>query len=143
MVKSIGVDKILIAVIVMLTLFGIIMVHNSTSILAKEKFGDSLYYFKRQIGWMVLGVIVMIFVTSLKKPFYLERNFVFFSMFAAISGLTAVFFTGKINNSFRWINRVRFHRLSIHRFWLQLIIFQIIQIFFVNHKYLKRMIKIR
>ena len=31
MVKSIGVDKVLIAVIVMLTLFGIIMVHNSTT----------------------------------------------------------------------------------------------------------------
>jgi len=103
MVKSIGVDKVLIAVIVMLTLFGIIMVHNSTSILAKEKFGDSLYYLKRQIGWLVLGTILLVLITSLKKPFYLERNFVFFSMFAAISGLIAVFFTGKINNSFRWV----------------------------------------
>ncbi len=110
MVKSIGVDKVLIAVIVMLTLFGIIMVHNSTSILAKEKFGDSFYYFKRQIGWLILGTLILILITSLKKPFYLERNFVFFSMFAAISGLIAVFFTGKINNSFRW---VKFGDLSI------------------------------
>ncbi len=110
MVKSIGVDKVLIAVIVMLTLFGIIMVHNSTSILAKEKFGDSLYFFKRQIGWLILGTIILVFITSLKKPFYLERNFVFFSMFTAISGLIAVFFTGKINNSFRW---VKFGDLSI------------------------------
>lgn len=103
MVKSIGVDKVLIAVIVVLTLFGIIMVHNSTSILAKEKFGDSLYYFKRQIGWMILGTIILILITSLKKPFYLKKHFVFFSMFAVITGLIAVFFTGKINNSFRWI----------------------------------------
>jgi len=103
MVKNIGVDKILIVVIVMLTLFGIIMVHNSTSILAKEKFGDSLYYFKRQITWLMLGAFVMILITALKKPFYLERNFVFFSMIVAVSGLIGVFFTGKINNSFRWI----------------------------------------
>ncbi len=103
MVKNIGVDKVLIAVIVMLALFGIIMVNNSTSILAKEKFGDSLYYFKRQIGWLILGTAILIFIASLKKPFYLERNFVFFSMLMVISGLIAVFFTGKINNSFRWI----------------------------------------
>ncbi len=103
MVKNVGVDKVLIVVIVMLTLFGIIMVHNSTSILAKERFGDSLHYFKRQITWLILGAIVTVFITSLKKPFYLERNFVFFSIIMAISGLVAVFFIGKINNSFRWI----------------------------------------
>ncbi len=103
MVKNIGIDKILIVVIIFLTLFGLIMVHSSTSILAKERFGDSLHYFKKQMIWLILGSIMFAFLASLKKPFYLERNFVFLAMFISVAGLLAVFLTGKINNSFRWI----------------------------------------
>jgi len=103
MVKSVGVDKIMIAVVTILILFGLIMVYSSTMIIAKEKFGDSLHFLKRQIIWLILGSLIFGFLASLKRPLFLERNFIYIFMFLTYLGLISVFFIGKINNSFRWI----------------------------------------
>lgn len=103
MVKNIGIDKILIVVITLLALFGLIMVYSSTMIIAKERFGDSLYFLKRQIMWLIMGGIIFGFIVSLRKPVFLNRNFIFIFMFLTYIGLIGVFFVGKVNNSFRWI----------------------------------------
>lgn len=110
MVKDYKVDKIFITITALLVLFGLIMVYSSTVILAKEKHGDSFYYLKKQLVWLGLGFLVFLTISLLKYPIYLNRKFVFAVIILSIIALIMVFFSGKINQSYRWI---RFGGLSI------------------------------
>ncbi|MEN8153610.1 MAG: putative lipid II flippase FtsW [Acidobacteriota bacterium] len=103
MVKNIGIDRVLITITLLLVLLGLIMVYSSTMILAKEKYGDSLFFLKRQLLWFIVGIFIFAILASIKKPFYLERKYVFLGITLAVLSLIAVFFVGKINYSYRWI----------------------------------------
>jgi cell division protein FtsW len=108
MVKDSRIDKVVIVAVTLLILFGLIMVYSSTMILAKEKFDDSFYFLKRQIVWLVIGLILAAVISSLRYPLYLSRNVVFAFLILTIAGLVMVFFMGKINNSYRWIRLLGF-----------------------------------
>jgi len=110
MVRKSGADKVLILSVLLMLLFGLLMVYSSTMILAKEKYGDSLFFFKKQIIFLVIGLFLMTFIALFKYPIYLNKNVVIFIMFFVVAGLIMVFLTGKINNSYRWI---RFAGISI------------------------------
>jgi len=103
MVKDFKIDKVLIITTALLVLFGLIMVYSSTMILAKERYGDSFYFLKRQVIWLVFGLILTAVISSLKYPLYLKQKMVITILTLAIIGLIAVFFLGKINDSYRWI----------------------------------------
>jgi cell division protein FtsW len=104
MVKDFKIDRVLIVVTCLLVLFGLIMVYSSTMIIAKEKHdGDSFFYVKKQLMWLFIGLVITVIVASLKYPIYLDKNVVFAVLILTIVGLIMVFFTGKINNSCRWI----------------------------------------
>lgn len=109
MVKDYKFDKVLVIVTALLVLFGLIMVYSSTMILAKEKYGDSFHFLKRQALWLVVGVVLAVIISSLRYPVYLNKKVVYTLLMLSITGLILVFFTGKINNSYRWI---RFAGLS-------------------------------
>jgi len=103
MVKDNKIDRMLILVTALLVLFGLIMVYSSTMILSKEKYGDSFHFLQKQLIWLVVGTIIAGIITFLKHPLYLNKKIVFTVMGLAIAGLVLVFFTGRINNSYRWI----------------------------------------
>jgi cell division protein FtsW len=103
MVKDFKIDKVLIITTALLVLFGLIMVYSSTMILAKERYGDSFYFLKKQVIWLVVGLIITAVISSLKYPLYLKQKMIIAVLTIAIIGLIAVFFLGKVNNSYRWI----------------------------------------
>ncbi len=103
MVKDSKIDKPLIVVVGLLVLFGLTMIYSSTMILAKERFHDDFHFLKRQLIWLVIGLVIAGVISVLKKPWYLDRTVVTFIVAMAVVGLIMVFFTGKINNSYRWI----------------------------------------
>jgi cell division protein FtsW len=103
MVKDFKIDKVLIITTALLVLFGLIMVYSSTMILAKERYGDSFYFLKKQVMWLVVGLILTVVISSLKYPVYLKQKIVITVLTLAIIGLMAVFFLGKVNDSYRWI----------------------------------------
>jgi len=110
MVKDSKIDKVLILVTALLLLFGLIMIYSTTSILAKEEYGDSFHFLKRQAIWLLVGLIIATVVSSLKYPYYLDKRLVFAVITVAIIGLVWVFFSGRINNTYRW---VRFGGFSV------------------------------
>ncbi len=110
MVKDFKIDKVLITVTALLTFFGLIMVYSTTMILAKEQYGDSFFFFKRHLLFVVIGLILFTIITLFRSPIYTDKKLVFTIMIIAIISLVAVFFVGKINNSYRWI---RFFGFSI------------------------------
>lgn len=103
MVKDYKIDKMLIVVTALLVLFGLIMVYSSTMILAKDKYGDSFYFLKKQGLWMMLGVLIASIIASFKYPVYLNKHVVMVLLGITIAGLLGVFVVGRINNSYRWI----------------------------------------
>jgi cell division protein FtsW len=110
MVKNVGLDKLIIVTVVFLLLFGLIMIYNATMLLAKEKYADSFYFFKKQILWIAVGLVVFSFISLMRNPVYLNQKFVFLVLVVSIAALLMVFFMGKINNTYRWI---RFAGLSV------------------------------
>ncbi len=63
-------DYSLLAVIIFLMCFGLVMLFSASSYGAMVKFGDSMYFFKRQLIFCVLGISVMWFVLQLDYHIY-------------------------------------------------------------------------
>ena len=110
MVKDSKIDKVMIVSCAMLLMFGLIMIYSSTSVLAKEQYGDNFHFLKKQAVWLLVGLIIATIISSLKYPYYLDKRIVFVVITAAILSLIIVFFSGRINNTYRWI---RFGGFSI------------------------------
>ncbi|MFP4465570.1 MAG: putative lipid II flippase FtsW [Candidatus Goldiibacteriota bacterium] len=62
-------DYKLLFVFVVMLLFGLIMVYSSSSVIAYDRYGDSGYFFKKQIMWAVIGIIfgIILFKTGPEK----------------------------------------------------------------------------
>lgn len=103
MVKNAGTDKIMLAVCLLLMLIGLLMTYSSTMIVAKENYGDSLFFLKRQVVWLILALVVLVSATYFEHPFYLNKAVVRLFLLMSIAGLVAVFFFPPINQSYRWI----------------------------------------
>jgi hypothetical protein len=103
MVKNSGIDRTLLMVSLLLIAIGFLMIFSTTPIIAREKFGDSLHFFKKQSLWLALGLMVFTALIFSKAPFYLNQRLVMAIMAAAFTGLSLVFFFQKINNTSRWI----------------------------------------
>jgi len=103
MVKDFGLDRILLVTALLLLGTGLLMVYSTSIIVAKQNYGDGLFFLKKQLIFMGVGLAVFIAVILLEKPLYLDQRVVFGVMVATLCGLLAVFFTGQINSAARWI----------------------------------------
>jgi cell division protein FtsW len=56
-------DQILLLLVLLLVSFGLIMVYSSSSILSLDRFGDSMFYVKRQASRLVVGIVFMALFT--------------------------------------------------------------------------------
>jgi cell division protein FtsW len=52
-------DPILLCAVLGLVTFGLVMVYSASAVLAQDKLGDSLYFFKRQLTAAGMGVVAM------------------------------------------------------------------------------------
>jgi len=64
------IDYFLIITVAALLIVGLMMVYSSTFDLAYKGFGDSTYFFRRQILWMVLGLGAMIVLARIEYHFW-------------------------------------------------------------------------
>lgn len=99
------IDILLFYLIVVLTIFGVLMIFEASSITAFQDFGDKYYYIRQQIVWIVLGFIALLTFSRIdyhafKKvsPILLLATFVFLIL-VLIPG-----FGVKLLGARRWIN---------------------------------------
>ncbi|GMA49170.1 stage V sporulation protein E [Alicyclobacillus contaminans] len=52
-------DYTIVAVTLVLLTIGLVMVHSASSVISAQKFDDPFYYFKRQLMWAALGLVLM------------------------------------------------------------------------------------
>ena len=59
------IDYYILIPIILLSLFGLLMVYSASNVVALDDYNDSFYYFKRQLLFMVVGVIIMFIITKI------------------------------------------------------------------------------
>ena len=67
--KNVFSDNILITVLIILVGTGLSMLLSSSYFHGDKIFGDSLYFFRRQVLWVVIGVLAGFFVANIKLDF--------------------------------------------------------------------------
>jgi cell division protein FtsW len=84
---------------------GLVFVYSASFIFAYENYGDGLYFFKRQIFFVLLALASLGFASQF--PYiYLKRFFGFFWL-ALVLGLAALFVPGlghRVGGALRWLN---------------------------------------
>lgn len=101
--RALPVDKLLLATVVALTLFGLVMIYSSSAFLAERRYGGQFYFLLRQSGWAALGLLAMAYIMKIDYRNY-KRPAVALSMLAvAIVLLCAVLLMPPVNNARRWI----------------------------------------
>ena len=97
-------DYSLLAILICLICFGLVMLYSTSSYSAMMKQnGDSLFYFKRQVLFCIVGLIGMWIVSRIDYYWYFERSkfFYFISIFMMFLVKTPL---GKeVNGAKRWI----------------------------------------
>jgi cell division protein FtsW len=101
--RDLPVDKILLAIVLGLTLFGAVMVYSASAILAEKSYGSQFYFLARQSRWGLIGLIGMAIALRIDYRHY-KRPLVVFGLLAATAVLlVAVLFFPEINGTHRWI----------------------------------------
>ncbi|WP_078379203.1 putative lipid II flippase FtsW [Sutcliffiella halmapala] len=97
-------DWVLITAIVLLCIYGLVMIYSAGMLLGIDEYGDSAYFFKRQLTWIYLGI--PIFIAAIITPYKLYDKLtplmvggIIFLLF-----LVMIPFIGEVvNGSRRWI----------------------------------------
>ena len=97
-------DYIYLLVVLFLCFFGIIMISSSSMVISMERFGSNYHYVVRQIGSLVIGMILMFITYSIDSRKW-KQDSVWLFLFTVLL-LVLVFIPGighKISGSQRWI----------------------------------------
>jgi cell division protein FtsW len=102
--KAYRFDKILLITTLILLAFGLIMVFSSSSALANEKHQNSFYFFLHQAIGAALGILLLVVMLAVKKPFYQDPVFIYGLLFLSLVLLALCFVMPAIGNTNRWIS---------------------------------------
>ncbi len=96
-----GVDLILLGAVLMLITIGTVEIYSSSSVYALKKFGDSLYFLKRQIAWLAIGACAL-WIGACTDYRWLRR-YAYALLAGSLVLLVGVLFLGsEINHARRW-----------------------------------------
>lgn len=90
------VDKPLLILTIICLIFGVMMVGSASSLKAYMTFGDSYYYFKRQLLFIAIGLIASIII--IKTPIRKYKNIIYVVLAGVTAALIYVLVSGKISN---------------------------------------------
>lgn len=93
---------LLLAPVALLLLIGLGALLSASSVEALERFGDSLYYFRRQTMWLGAGLIAL--VVTARVPYRLYQRWAIPILAVSLIGLVAVLLVGIVGGgSRRWL----------------------------------------
>ncbi len=101
--KPYGFDKALFVITVVLLAVGFIMVFSSSAVLATQKYHQSLHFFIQQIIGAAAGIVLMVFLLSVRKPYYQNAYIVYGLLALSVFLLGACFLMPSIARVNRWV----------------------------------------
>ena len=100
-----GLDSLFLACVTSLIIIGLVMVTSSTVDFAATKFTDPLFFFKKQLLFIILGLFVLYITTHIKTKLYFDYGQYFLLFSFLLSLLVHIPGVGiTINGATRWIN---------------------------------------
>jgi len=75
--RRFGFDVPLLAVTLLLVVLGVFFVFSSSSFMAREKYDQSFHFMSQQVIGAAAGLILIAFLVSVKKSFFLQPAFVY------------------------------------------------------------------
>jgi cell division protein FtsW len=100
-----GLDSLFIACVASLIIIGLVMVTSSTVDFSAAKFSNPLFFFKKQLLFIILGLFVLYVITHIKIKFYYDYGQFFLLLSLILSLLVHIPGVGvTINGATRWIN---------------------------------------
>ena len=98
-------DLTLLAVTLLLAGIGLVMLYSASSIMAEVRYQDGMYFFKRQVVFTVVGLILLFFVKNVHYSLY--RRFVYVILGLSVLSLCLVLvpqFGHKAGGARRWLH---------------------------------------
>jgi cell division protein FtsW len=113
-------DKPLFFVLLILMALGLIMVFSSSAVLAAENQQNSFYFLLHQSIGAGLGLVILLVILTIRKPFYQDPVFVYGLLFLSLVLLVLCFAMPSIENTNRWISfsGLRFQPSELSKFSL-------------------------
>ena len=107
---ALPVDKVMLAVVLGLTLFGLVMVYSASAMLAQQNYGTQFYFLLRQAGWALVGLVAMMIAMRIDYRNYKKSSLILPALYFTVVLLVIVLFLPTVNHTHRWI---RFGGLSL------------------------------
>lgn len=96
------IDKPLLLLTLVCLVFGILMVGSASSLKAYMTFGDSYYYFKRQLLFIFMGLFASFII--IKTPIKRYNNIIYLGVIAIMIALGYVLIKGEVSNGIKgWL----------------------------------------
>ncbi len=98
-------DWYIVGAAVSLFCFGLVMIYSSSAVMAADRFGDPLYFLKRQLMWGGIGLSGM--VLAMRIEYRALEKYFYLIYLVTIIALFLVFVPGlghKVNGAQRWIS---------------------------------------
>jgi cell division protein FtsW len=103
MTRELPVDKVLVALVVGLTLFGTVMVYSASAVLAQRNYGTQYYFLLRQGAWAAIGMVAMAVAIRIDYRHYKRPGVLIPILGVTFVLLLAVLFFPAVNGTHRWI----------------------------------------
>ena len=97
-------DYSLLAVIILLTCFGLVMLYSTSSYMAELNYGDDMYYFKKQAAISFGCIIIALGISQIDYHILTKFTGVLYGMAAILMILVKTPLGRKANGARRWLN---------------------------------------
>jgi cell division protein FtsW len=88
--RELPVDKVLLAIVLGITLFGAVMVYSASAILAERNYGSQFYFLSRQALWALVGLGAMAVGLSIDYRHYKRPVVIYAALVSSLVLLVAV-----------------------------------------------------
>ena len=97
-------DYNLVAVIILLTCFGLIMLYSTSSYMAELNYGDDMYYFKKQAAISFVCIIVALIISKIDYHVLTRFTGILYGLAAGLMMLVKTPLGRSANGARRWLN---------------------------------------
>lgn len=96
-------DYSLLAILIFLICFGLVMLYSTSAYTALVTYGDSMFYFKRQLVFCVMGMAVIYVVSRINYHWYIKRAKFLYIVSVILMALVQTPLGKDVNGAKRWI----------------------------------------
>ena len=103
--KDKNIDFVLLGLVLILSITSLLMIYSTSAVASMDQFADGMYYLKKQVVYLIIGLVCLFFVSKMDLEVVKNNSFIF--LFISIVLLLLLLIPGVGHNaggSTRWLN---------------------------------------